>query len=255
MLASEQLSASARWPRVVLAHGFTQNGRCWSDFGQRLAQRYETVAIDAPGHGQSGHDDADLDAAGRLLIGAGGPGHYIGYSMGGRMLLHAALDDPMGLIRSLILIGSTPGIADETQRHARGQADADLADRIEQLGTVAFIDEWLTNPLFADLSDAASGRPYRYENAADGMAASLRNCGTGVQRSLWDDLSRINVPVLVIAGRRDDKFTTIGQTMVDRIGDNARFVAIEGGHAVHLENPLATGTIVASWVDQLSQRR
>ena len=31
-------------PRVVLAHGFTQNARCWGPFGDELAAGHEVVA-------------------------------------------------------------------------------------------------------------------------------------------------------------------------------------------------------------------
>jgi len=39
--------------------------------------------------------------------------------------------------------------------------------------------------------------------------------------------------------------------MVQAIGSNARFVNIDGGHAVHLENPAVTAAVVASWGEQL----
>jgi pimeloyl-ACP methyl ester carboxylesterase len=39
--------------------------------------------------------------------------------------------------------------------------------------------------------------------------------------------------------------------MVAAIGSNARFVNIEGGHAVHVENPTVTAAVVASWGSQL----
>lgn len=252
MLATQLLGPSTDSPRLVLAHGFTQNARCWGTFGTTCAETFDVVAVDAPGHGWSGHDDADLHQAGRLIVEAGGPAHYVGYSMGGRMLLHAAMQDRVGDIRSLILIGATPGIESSTARKERRLADARLADRIMQIGTQAFVTEWLDQPIFADLTDEQASKWLRFENSPDGMAASLRNCGTGVQEPLWDRLSTLRVPVLVIAGTRDEKFTTIGKRMVASIGSNARFVGIEGGHAVHLQNPRVTGSVVASWGTQLS---
>lgn len=252
MLASQWLGPSTNSPRLALAHGFTQNSRCWGQFGAICADSFDVIAVDAPGHGWSGYDDADLMTAGRLIVDTGGPAHYVGYSMGGRMLLHAALEDKVGEIRSLILIGATAGIENSSERAERKAQDAKTASRILELGAPEFVTEWLEQPMFADLSDEQSGRVLRYENSPDGMAASLRNCGTGTQEPLWDRLSELRMPVLVIAGSKDEKYTAIGQRMVTAIGSNARFVNIEGGHAVHLENPAVTAAVVASWGSQLN---
>lgn len=252
MLASQSIGPRTLKPSLVLAHGFTQNARCWGSFGDLCSNDFDVVAVDAPGHGQSGYDNADLSQAGKLIMDVGGPAHYVGYSMGGRMLLHAALNDTMGLIRSLILIGATPGIEDNKARAARQAEDKNRARHIMQVGTQTFINEWLSMPMFANLSVEESGLTKRYENSPDGMAASLVNCGTGNQYPLWEYLPRLRMPVLVIAGSGDPNYTAIGQRMVETIGTNARFVSIEGGHAVHLENGLVTAAVVSSWGAQLS---
>lgn len=252
MLATQWLGPSTNSPRLVLAHGFTQNARCWGTFGELCAQNFDVLAVDAPGHGWSGFDNADLHQAGRLHIDAGGPAHYLGYSMGGRMLLHGALNDRLGEMRSLILIGATPGIESADERHVRQVADARRAARIMEVGTPAFVTEWLSQPMFAHLSDEQSAKVKRFENSAEGMAASLRNCGAGTQEPIWDQLSTLRMPVLVIAGSSDEKYTAIGERMVAAIGSNARFVNIDGGHAVHLENPEVTAAVLKSWGAQLS---
>ena len=115
MLGSQRLGPSNKSDRLVLAHGFTQNARCWGRFGELCSDNFDVLAIDAPGHGLSGHGDADLTEAGRLIVEAGGLGHYVGYSMGGRMLLHAALESRIE-IRSLVLIGANPGIESADER-------------------------------------------------------------------------------------------------------------------------------------------
>jgi len=252
-LSTQFLGPSTHSTRLALAHGFTQNSRCWGRFGQLCSNNFDVMAIDAPGHGWSGHDDADLTTAGRLLVEVGGQAHYVGYSMGGRMLLHHALNDHQGHIRSLILIGATAGIESPTERAERQAADARQAARIMEVGTPTFVTEWLQQPMFAHLTDEQSAKYQRFENAAEGLAMSLRNCGAGAQDPLWDRLSSLRMPVLVIAGTHDEKYTAIGQRMVAEIGSNARFVNIEGGHAVHSENPEVTAAVIASWGSQLTR--
>ncbi len=48
MLAAETDNEGAGG-RLVLAHGFTQTARCWSDFATELASDREVVRVDMPG--------------------------------------------------------------------------------------------------------------------------------------------------------------------------------------------------------------
>ncbi len=236
-------------PPLILAHGFTQNANCWGRFGQRLAERAPTIAVDLAGHGSSQHDDADLPVSGQLLAEAGGRGIYIGYSMGGRVALHTALAHPE-IVRGLVLIGATAGLDDPSDRAARRVADAELADRLLELGLPAFLDRWLANPLFAGLDEQQAARPQRLTNRAEGLAASLRNCGTGTQEPLWQQLVSITAPVLIIAGDRDEKFSTIARRMAEAMtGTEAEVLIIDGTHAVHLERPDETAEAIMARVE------
>ena len=82
----------------MLAHGFTQTARSWSSIEPLLAERrpgVDIVAVDLPGHGDStAPADADLWASADHLVAVGGPATYVGYSMGGRVALHAAIAHP-----------------------------------------------------------------------------------------------------------------------------------------------------------------
>ncbi len=241
-LATER---SGRGRRLALTHGFTQNSQCWGPVAGLLAEHHEVVRIDAPGHGRSGHDDADLWASADLLGEAGGQAIYVGYSMGGRMSLHLALSTPE-LVDGLILIGATPGIEDRLDRDTRLRADAVLAKRLLTDGLDSFLDRWLTNPLFASLPPDSAAKNARLTNRPEGLAASLHHRGTGSQESLWSRLPDLTMPVLIIVGRTDHKFLAIGEQMVTAMsGTDAELVSIPGTHAVHLERPDRVATIIA----------
>ena len=70
-------------PRLGFVHGFTQTGRSWEPTIEAVPE-YESVLIDAPGHGGSSGIEADLVDGASLMADVGGRGVYIGYSMGGR---------------------------------------------------------------------------------------------------------------------------------------------------------------------------
>ncbi len=231
-------------PRLVLAHGFTQNGDCWGELPERLASQFEVVLVDLPGHGRSGHDEADLWQAARLLGQVGGPATYVGYSMGGRTALHLALQSP-ALIQGLVLIGVTAGIEGAEERMARIEADHALADRLGELGLDNFLDEWLAKPLFAGLDDVSAARQARLTNRVEGLQQSLRYCGTGTQEPLWPRLAEIAAAALVIAGEEDKKFTELGQRLAAEL-PAAEFTTVPGSHAVHLQAPTQVAELIST---------
>jgi 2-succinyl-6-hydroxy-2,4-cyclohexadiene-1-carboxylate synthase len=249
-------------PRLVLAHGFTQTGGIWGPMADDLAADHQVVAVDLPGHGGSAGVRADLTAGARLLTDVGGFGDYLGYSMGARFCLQAALCCP-DRVRSLVLVSGTAGIEDERLRAERMASDEALAVELdppratvqagdEQERVDAFLRRWLGRPLFAGIPDGSTGLAQRRANSAAGLASSLRLAGTGGQAPLWDQLHTLAMPVLVITGERDTKFTALGGRMVRAIGANATHVVVPGvGHTAHLEDP---GPVTALVRDHLDRR-
>ena len=250
----------------MLAHGFTQTARSWDTVATLLAARLpllDIVAVDMPGHATTTatvvdvdvevdrSPDLDLWQSADRLTQIGGRATYVGYSMGGRVALHAALADRRDGARHverLILIGVTAGIDDPAERAERRRADDQLADRIEAIGVDAFVEEWLATPLFARLTPANDQRDDRRRNTAAGLASSLRATGTGTQVPLWDRLGEIEVPVLVLVGEEDPKFRTLGERLVSGLPRAELEVIAGAGHSVHLEAPTDTVDAIVRWM-------
>jgi 2-succinyl-6-hydroxy-2,4-cyclohexadiene-1-carboxylate synthase len=237
---------------VVFLHGFAQTGGCGGPMVEDLARDHTVLSPDAPGHGRSArHAGADLWATADLVLATvhaatanASPVDVVGYSMGARAALHLALAHP-GAVRSLVLIGGTAGIEDPVEREDRRRADELLAEQIGTVGVEAFLDEWLVQPLFRGLPAWARFDEERRTNTADGLAASLRRCGTGAMTPSWDRLDGIVAPTLCLAGAADTKFLALADRMADGIGANAEAVPIDGaGHAAHLERPTTVTGLV-----------
>jgi 2-succinyl-6-hydroxy-2,4-cyclohexadiene-1-carboxylate synthase len=226
---------------AVLLHGFTNTGASWDPVARALPPSCHVQAPDLRGHGAAADVRPvsleavieDLDAVvpqqGATLA---------GYSMGGRIALHYAIQRP-GRLRRLTLIGASPGLADPAERHARRSADAHLADRIERMGIEAFAAEWARLPLWdgMDPRAAAAAHEDRLRNSAHGLAAALRGLGTGALQPLWDRLGELTVPVTLVVGERDAKFRAIARHM-EPLLPLERLQAVPGaGHAAHLEAP------------------
>ena len=232
---------------LVLLHGFTQTGRSWQPVLHALAARYRAVAPDLPGHGEFAERRPASFAAcdAYLRVVAGERFTLGGYSMGGRVALHAALS--LGArVRRLVLIGASPGLADAGERAARAVDDAALADRIEAIGLEAFVREWAAQPLFDGMPRGVAeiASEDRLRNTASGLAAALRGLGTGVMPSLWERLGELAMPVELVVGERDAKFRAIAESMAEALPDVRLSVVPGVGHAVHLEAPEAVVEIL-----------
>jgi 2-succinyl-6-hydroxy-2,4-cyclohexadiene-1-carboxylate synthase len=234
---------------VVLAHGFTQTLASWDPLAARLGARRRVVRVDLPGHGGSAAVRVSFAEAAALLGEAGGPAAYVGYSLGGRLCLRLALDRP-DLVRALVLVGASPGIADPGERAARRAADEALAAALERDGLERFLEHWLAQPLFATLPPERAGRAARLANTPEGLAASLRLHGTGAQAPLWERLASLRPPVLLLAGALDGKFAALAERMAAAIGPRAQVALIpHAGHAAHLERPEETGMLIERFLD------
>lgn len=234
--------------RLVLVHGFTQTLRSWDRLADALADALQVVRVDLPGHGGSDGVDMTFEETAAAIGEAGGTATYVGYSMGGRLCLRLAVDRP-DLVRSLVMVGASPGLADDGERAARRAADEALAAEIERDGTAAFLGRWLAQPMFATLDPQPEDLESRLANSPEGLAGALRRLGTGVQAPLWDRLGELTMPVMAVAGQDDVGYTRIAEHMAAAIGGNAQVVALAGaGHAAHLERPGSFSRLLAAFL-------
>jgi 2-succinyl-6-hydroxy-2,4-cyclohexadiene-1-carboxylate synthase len=215
-----------------------------------LAKLASTLAVDLPGHGaERGPSDPThyrmervVDHLVRVLDREGvDRADWVGYSMGGRVALGAAVLRPER-VRRLVLESASPGLEGEAQRARRRGEDESLARRLEAGGIERFVDFWMARPLFA--SQAAlpgavreAARRRRLANDPRLLAAVLRGLGTGSQPSFWDRLPEIRAPTLLLTGALDPRFGETARRMARGIPGALHRVVPGAGHAIHLERP------------------
>lgn len=239
-------------PTLVLLHGFTGSTANWAHQQAVFAAHYRTIVVDLLGHGQTeapadparySMEQSASDLAGLLTTIAPGPVNLLGYSMGGRLALYFAAHYPY-LVQSLILESASPGLADDEARQERIHSDGELADAIEAGGMAAFVERWEKLPLFVTqqtLPPTVQSQLHeqRLQNRPQGLANSLRGMGTGRQPSLWEQLTTLSVPALLLAGELDQKFKVIAQQMATYLPKATVTIVPEAGHTIHLEQPQA----------------
>ncbi len=240
-------------PPIVLLHGFTGSSLTWGGrITEGLARARRVIAVDLPGHGAtpvlSGLPPVRspwerlLDGLDRTMEAADAAhADLVGYSMGGRIALGLAATFPER-VRRLVLESASPGLEDLASRRARQHEDELRAQCIESEGVEPFVDTWMSLPLFdtqaaLPLRLREEARANRIQNSPEGLAAALREFGTGAQPSLWEDLGRMDLPTLLLTGALDSKFEAVAHAMIRQL-PHARSVSVPGaGHAVHLEAP------------------
>jgi len=237
---------------LVLLHGFTGCTRAMAHIAEGLSDTHRTLSIDLVGHGRS---ESPRDPAAYTMTACAAQlvavldaldvscADWIGYSMGGRVVLALAVSHP-ARVSSALLVGASAGIRDAQQRKERVRADEALAERIEREGVESFVDFWISQPFLFDAArlgerGLAEARELRLANSARGLAASLRGMGSGAQPPLHGALAHVGVPICLAVGAEDAKFRDLAAEICQEL-PNARLEVVPGaGHAAHTDNPAA----------------
>lgn len=237
-------------PPVVALHGFSGSMSTWESFIEAAKGEFTIIGVDLPGHGASGSpQDPELYTMESAIAGLKEVldcldlerVHWLGYSLGGRIALGAALALPQRTL-SLVVESASPGLRAAEERAARVSDDRALADWLERVGVEAFTDYWESLPLWASQARMSAPmrdrlRAQRLSNNAVGLANSLRGIGTGMQPQLYDKLLELAVPAMFVAGEEDAKFTAIARE-IHRLASGSVLHTVPGaGHAAHLEQP------------------
>jgi 2-succinyl-6-hydroxy-2,4-cyclohexadiene-1-carboxylate synthase len=221
--------------KTVVLHGFAASAQPLVRFLPGAQ------APELPGHGSAPDATSWEDALDQLFgsLETAQPQTVVGYSMGARLALALALRRPDGIAR-LVLVSGTAGIADEAERARRKADDDALADFIERSGMEKFVERWEQHPTLASLRPfAAQLRAERLAHRPKGLASALRHLGTGTQPSYWDDLHDLRLPVRLVAGARDEKFTELARRMRELLPRADLALIPDCGHAPHIERPQA----------------
>ena len=228
---------------VAFVPGFMQRGDSWDPVAARVRRRYRTTAVD--------FETPTLEGCLAAIRHTGRGGVLVGYSMGGRLALRAALREP-GAYRALVLLGATPGIDNEPERRARKAADDDLAGFIEDSSIAEVVRHWESQPIFATQSSevVARQRPDRLSHDPRKLAALLRATGQGAVAPVWDALDTLRMPVLAAAGENDDKYAEIAHRMAAALPNGRAALVRRAGHAAHLEQPVAFADLLLEFLDE-----
>lgn len=253
---------------VLFLHGFAGGADDWTWIAEWVRENgFASVAVDLPGHG---YTDSPADPArytpesvvrdfAEILSALGvGSVHVMGYSMGARLALRMALDEP-DRVRSLILESGTTGIPDPETRRERREKDELLARDIESRGIEWFVGHWEALPIFStqrslppETRDAQRSR--RLLQRSEGLARALRGLGQGAEPDLTPRLPEVTVSTLVLAGELDPAYRAHAERLASGIPESKQVVIQRAGHNIHLEQPEALGMVLTLTLKELRRQ-
>lgn len=176
-------------------------------------------------------DSPDLAQAGRVIAREAKQGDLLlGYSLGGRLALHALLADPEKW-RAAVIVSVHPGLTEGHEE--RLTADRQWGDLARQ-DWPGFLEKWNAQAI---LAGSLTGMTQASRDDQEQVARSFACWSLGLQQDLRPQLPSLTCPVLWLTGEKDQKFTNLAAEAVDLL-PSARHQVLPGcGHRLPWESP------------------
>jgi pimeloyl-ACP methyl ester carboxylesterase len=231
---------------ILLSHGHAAATEMWSEQIATISSKYRIITWDLRGHGKSDCpadpalysvdltvddiaailDDCNIDKA---VIG--------GHSLGGVMAFQFQLKYPERVL-AMVILNSGPGFRNDAVRDKWNSGCERTASSLEKKGLAAL-----------SKSDEVHAE---WHSDVWGLIHAARGIMTHEDSRMIDNLSNIDVPVLVLVGGRDEEFLGAADYMERKISNVEKTIIDNAGHAANLDQPMVFNKSVMSFLDRLS---
>jgi 2-succinyl-6-hydroxy-2,4-cyclohexadiene-1-carboxylate synthase len=222
---------------IWLLHGAFGLAEDWQDTIPVLeAAGYECRAVDLWRY--LAEDHLSLDEWARIFchevaVAGAQRNVLLGYSMGGRLALHALLAEP-SFWQAGVIVSAHPGLQDEDEKLKRMASDAEWAGQILTEDFPNLLSRWDNQAVLG--SDRASERGedprLSLEKRHHALARSFMDWSLGKQRDLKAEMSALEMPIMWLTGEADEKFTKLAETTMPALLKGEHRVISAAGHRV-----------------------
>ena len=225
--------------KIFCIHGNFQTAKVWQPLEERMKAGFsdlEMITEDLCAKQFQSFDDWTEDFCGRVDAQANGEKSILlGYSLGGRLALHACLSRP-DLWKSAIVVGADPGLESEEEKKLQLDRDRNWAERLKREPLEKLVDEWDAQSVFCGIENQAPRN--LGEMDPDRLSHQFEVFSKGIQQNLAPKLAELkNLPILFVSGEKDQKYQGIGEKLAKSSSViNAQVIA-DAGHRVPWENP------------------
>lgn len=239
---------------LLLVHGLGSSIRDWEYQLPALSARHRLIALDVRGHGRSGKPreaysiQAFADDVAALIEHLGLQRvHLVGISMGGMIAFQLAVDRPQ-LLLSLTIVNSTPEVR---ARNLNERWQLLKRWSLSRLLSLETIGKGLGRILFPRPEQAELRQKIEQRWPENDKRAYLASLDAIIGWSVWEHLSNITCPTLVVSGDRDYTPVAHKQRYVQALR-NARLVVIEESrHATPMDQPERFNTTLLDFIDSV----
>lgn len=227
--------------KIFCIHGNFQTSKVWQSLEDRLKAEIsdlEVVAEDLYAEQFAGFDDWTEDFCNRVESEANGEKSILlGYSLGGRLALHACVHQP-DLWQVVVVAGADPGLGSEEDKRFQLERDRNWAERLKSEPLEKLADEWDEQPVFCGLKNQAPRNLGEMDSCK--LSQQFEIFSKGVQQNLVPKLAELkSPPVLFVSGEKDQKYQKIGEKLSKSSSVITAQVVADAGHRVPWENPEA----------------
>jgi 2-succinyl-6-hydroxy-2,4-cyclohexadiene-1-carboxylate synthase len=170
-----------------------------------------------------------------------GRAHLAGYSLGARVAL-GLLVRHRELFDAATLLAVHPGLETERERAERQALDGTWQRLLRDEPLEVFCERWETRPIFRSqkrLGPAvlAEQRRLRLGHHPAGLGRALAVLGLGAMPCYRASLPALDLPLRLVAGELDTKFTDLARSMVTSLPRADLCTVPDSGHNALLEQP------------------
>lgn len=175
-----------------------------------------------------------------------------GYSMGGRLALHALLAEPR-LFRAAIIVSAGLGIEGEEARQERRVRDDRWAARFETEEWRSVVADWNRQPIFGGSPTPRERSETEFDR--DALATALRWWSPAVQKPLGELLGAVIAPVLWVAGERDERYVDEARRAAAILPDCTLWIVPGAGHRAPWDAEERFRERVAEFLGEVGSRK
>jgi 2-succinyl-6-hydroxy-2,4-cyclohexadiene-1-carboxylate synthase len=183
-----------------------------------------------------GFDDWTKDFCDRAELATNGEKSVLlGYSLGGRLALHACIHRP-DLWQGVVVVGADPGLGSSEEKNQQFTRDRYWADRLKNEPLEYLLREWDEQPVFCGIENSAPRNLDELDPIQ--LSQQFEVFSKGLQLNLVPSLSELKTPpVLFLAGEKDKKYQQIGDELAELCPVVKSQWVEDSGHRVPWENP------------------
>lgn len=172
----------------------------------------------------------------------------MGYSLGGRLALHALLLNP-AFWSGVIIISANPGLNSSLEKEQRYREDEVWTERFLHESWPSLLQAWNGREAFANAHFSFERNEQDYVRST--LANALRWWSVGRQEFLIPQIASINVPILWIAGENDKRYAAAAKELSFRHARSRVWIAPCAGHRVPWETSTLFKKQTLSFIEEL----